>query len=473
MALICKFVDSIASVPTTRLDINDGTTWTVTKFEPGLPRLRRAASANAMSHGIFVSSSTYDARRLMITLVLNAATADANGTEIQKLARELDRTDNYLMYQPNGFTKPVFFRTLRSDFAQLEQFVGSTAYQGTIEVLAEPFALGLKEAIGPVTVNNDPAAGSNGLFVDATGVIGDVAAPAVIVDTTMAPASLILGVRQTGTPSDLIFFKQAESCSLFTDTTNPGGGPDAAMSGAGVNNFVRCSFATATLIKRLTWVVSSDATTVAQRLAMRGRYNVLAIVRRSDATSVIRMAASNVATVNDAVTVPLSTARQIVSLGLVSLSVEPTSNGAVGYATDLPVKPRDLQIHMARDSGAGTIDVDFLMLLPADSATMFVSGHIVAGDDAASDLVIDSMQSAVISIDDAGDPFTTGVVNDFYTSKVGGFPQVVPNQTNRFYLLTASSADSTKPFTTHTKSGTQAVTVNYWPRYLFVRPSAT
>jgi len=74
---------------------------------------------------------------------------------------------------------------------------------------------------------------------------------------------------------------------------------------------------------------------------------------------------------------------------------------------------------------------------------------------------------------DAGDPFTTGVVSDEYRAVAGGIPGLVPNQTNWFYLLTASSAISAMPFTTHTKSGTQSEAVYYSPRYLFIRPSAT
>ena len=218
---VIKFVDSIASSVTVRLDINDGTTWRTGRFEAPPPRLRRATSQNAMRDGINVSSSQYDARTLTIGLTLVHTSEDAKATEIQKLARELDRDVNFLMYQPVGATKPVFFRLFRSDMSQLEQFTGtpSSLAKPTIELLAEPFALGLLETLGPYTVAYDPA-GTNGCYFDVTGVIGDVEAlPSISWPQAAAASSFVYGLRRRGTPSAMPFLLQAESMTAGTDTS--------------------------------------------------------------------------------------------------------------------------------------------------------------------------------------------------------------------------------------------------------------
>jgi len=457
-----QFVDSIASSPTVRLDINDGTTWRTTSFAAPPPRLRRAMSQNAMRDGINVSSSAYDSRTITLGLTLVHTTEDNKATELQKLARELDRADNFLRYQPSGATKPVFFRLYRSDMSQLEQFTGtpSAIAKPTIELLAEPFFLGLRETLGPFTVNNDPAAGSNGHYFDVTGVIGDVAAPCVLSDSVAERGFRIMAARQHGTPSSLVFFSQAESMTLGTDTTNPGGGPDAAMSGTGANNFVRTSFATASMQTRLTWN-PTDAET-------RGTFRLIAVVRRSDSTSVINVRTSAPQT-NSAVATALSTSRQILDLGLVSgTGATPTVPG-YGSAQISPVFS-SVNIQAERVSGAGTIDWDYAALVPADEWQMssFMQGTTVA------DLVIDAVQEQVYRIADSTVLFTTGATESTSIDSLpvaGGFPRVVPDQTNRFYWY--HTADTVAPKLTMGKASLGTITVDYWPRYMFVRPSAT
>lgn len=165
MALI-QFVDSISETPTVRLDVNDGAVWFCTKFKAPPPRLRRSVSQNAMRDGTHVSSSSYDSRTLELELYVlgegvddyeRAASADMVGAEMQKLFRELDRSNGYLLYQADAFAKPVFFRLYRSDTADLEELWSvEVAKKFTIELMAEPFALGLRESLGPFRVVNDP-----------------------------------------------------------------------------------------------------------------------------------------------------------------------------------------------------------------------------------------------------------------------------------------------------------------------------
>lgn len=463
-----QIVDSVAASPNTRLDLNDDTIWKCVSFDAPPPRLRRAMSSNAMRDGVFVSSSQYEARRIVARFQVFRSSRDLAAVQLQTLARELDRTDNYLKLQHDTASKPVFFKLFRSDYTAVRDIAGqSSAYECEVELLAEPFALGLRETLGPFTVNNDPAHASNGCYVDLTGVIGDVAAPVVIVDTTAYAPCFWLGVRQHGTPSDLTFFAQAESLSFGDDTSVPGGGPDAAMSGTGTNNYATTSFATeADMALRLIWTPSDSTVSAAAGLALRGGYRLVAVVRRSDASSVIRVQLQSGAYDGPVVTVPLTTSRQAIDLGLWTPGESEVRPG--GYADPVPVDTHDIVIHAARDSGGGSIDWDFLLLVPADEA------QLVCNEDTdrstSVDVVIDGHNESVYAFT-GGDPFagTAG-----YASAVkgasGGFPGVVPNQTNRFILLTGESPAAG---IVTSKSTSEALTFHYWPRYLYIRPSAS
>ena len=474
---LVRLVDSIAASPTVRLDLNDESKWWVRSFQAPPPRLRRAVSQNAMRDGINVSSSLYDARVVTLELDLKTTTQDLNATELQKLGRELDRADNFLMYQPTGATKPVFFRLYRSDMSQIENLTGSNAFRRpTIELLAEPFAYGLRETIGPFTVNNDPAAGSNQLFFDVTGVIGDVPAPLILTDTSRATTSGLLSVRQHGTPSDLTFIWQAESQGPGTDTTNPGGGPDAAMSGAGTNNYLRTSFATtATMASRVSLVPISGVPTTAQGKAFKGRFNLYACVRRSDATSDMTASVTMPGrSATTAVVVPKTTNRQMVMVGQVSFTV-PADR--LGYGEQVPVAvtlnagtAEGIAINAARSSGSGTLDWDYLALIPADESVV----TWVSPGGASEYGVIDGYSSMVYRTENgaAGSLFAgTTLINSKASEVVAGsVPMLVPNQTNRLYFVSGGFGTSGG---SHSKSETNALTVDYWPRYLLVRPSAT
>jgi hypothetical protein len=229
-----QFVDKISASPTVRLDLNSAPwSFLVDGHDFSPPPLRRSIAQTMMRSGGTVAAAAYDLRTLRFRLELNAASADAAATEVQKLARELDRSDsmeiggtsNYLKWQP-GTTAPVFFRTYRSDMKSVREW--PTATDGVriieVEILAEPFAYGLQEDAGTATVNNDPAAGSNGMFFDLTGIKGDVDTPLTFeVDGTnvadsFSPVS-VLASRRRGTPANMPVVLQAEAMSLQNDTS--------------------------------------------------------------------------------------------------------------------------------------------------------------------------------------------------------------------------------------------------------------
>jgi hypothetical protein len=467
---LIRFVSAIDATPTLRLDLNDEASWWVRKFDAPPPRLRRSMASNAMRDGIHVGSTSYDARTLVIELECLKSTQDEAATQLQLLARELDRANNWLMYQPNGLTKPVFFRTFRSDASQIADVVAQAAMREfTVEVLAEPFALGLKETLGPYTINNDPAAGSNPCYVDLPTILGDVAAPLVLWDGAAGDAGRYI-VSTHAASAVPLSWEQAESMTLGTDTTNPGGGPDAAMSGTGTNNSVRTSFATdATMRTRLTWAVPATAI---------GRFRVVALLRGTSTSGTYSIAASaNPGSAGLWVTGQgnqvafagsIGSPRRLLDLGLVSFPSSPYTGYADAANT---LATTSLYIFASRLTGANSIDWDAIILLPVGGqAGEFAPPATLLATGVPSNPVIDGVAETVVARTVAGDP-TTGAATFnrgvSQASVVGAFPQVCPAAANRIFLLrVTSTGDSAVTSTT-------AVSGAYWPRYLYVRPATT
>lgn len=447
MGDLIQFVDSISASPTVRLNINEANGFNVKKFNAPPPRLRRSMAQNALRDGITVGAASYDSRTLTLEMESIRSTQDAAAIDLQKLWRELDRVNNWLMYQPNGLTKPVFFRTYRSDTSALEDVMAQNAMRSfTVEILAEPFALGLKETLGPYTVNNDPAAGSNGCYATLGTVLGDVPANCVLrvsdggLATTLG--ALTIGQRTDAIATNL-FFVQAESLTLVTDTSNPGGGPDAAMSGTGTNNYVTTTFATtATMTTRLNAI---SGVTV-----RRGRNRVLAVIRRSDATSVMSARYYDGTTTGDTVNIPLTTSRQIVDLGVWDARSGWSYSDDIGYTpsgTDPGTTAPTLTIEAARTSGTGNLQWDCLIFVPADtSVTMTTLSDVQS--------VIDGVKQGVFEFGAAAGALRPRPM-------AGGFPLVYPNAPNRLTLTRGTAA----------KTATTTVYVDYWPCYVsIVRP---
>lgn len=469
---LIRFVDSIASSPTLRLDLNDETSWWVKSFDAPPPRLRRSMSENAMRDGISVGSSSYGSRTLTIELECRKSTQDLAATEMQKLWRELDRAANYLMYQPTGATKPVFFRTFRSDASQLADVIAQSAMRTfTIEVLAEPFALGLKESLGPYTVNNNPAAASNGCYVDLGTILGDVPVPLVLWDDATTYVDRYIGITHTASAVALTY-TQAESTTLAGDTTNPGGAADAAMSGTGTTNYVRTTFASSGAPK-LTWTVPAT---------VKGRYRILVFGRpNTSATTYTIGAGPSSAAASDAdnTVTFISNSENLGLRVVVDLGIRDFGQGVptqVGYSSSSITKgTQTLGLFATRTTGTGTWDWDVIVLLPAggqDGEAASPSMLLTSGVDTR--LVVDSVNEQVAGMSVAGDPTAgTGTFSASGTA-VGGFPLAVPTVANRLFMVRYDNATAGGLETfLSSVSVSQLVTLAYWPRYLFVRPVST
>jgi hypothetical protein len=461
-------VDSVVASPAVRLDINDqaasGTSW-FSQFEWTPGQLTRAISENAMGDGGNVSSSRRGFGSLRVTTTLRAANQDTLATQFQLLTRELDRETNWVEFRADGATKSIYFKTYRSDVALIRVVPAQVGmFMVEYEILTDPYGIGLRETISIGTVNNDPAAGSNGCYFDVTGVIGDVPAPCVIVDTVTGAMAGAMGVRQHGTPSNLnVAILQGESFNAggSVGIANPGGAADAAMSGASTTNYIRSTAATFAA----SWLSSG---TDAQMIAARGTYRVLAVVRMSDATTDWTLEQGETTKL-----VPRSTSRQAVDLGLFSWGSSAVGAGRDGL--DAPIFTNvELGIAGTRSTGAATIDIDYILCMPADESLLMWDNPTTG-----TDWLWDSSREIVTAKETGAGPFDgTGALGKTasVTSEVnpasGGFPYLVPNQTNRVYWHKWASTTSPTALIT-SKSTTSSLTVYYNPAYIFIRPSAT
>jgi hypothetical protein len=467
MASSLKFVDSIASSPTTRLDLNDRTTWRLhtegTRFSP--PPLDQAVASTLLADGAVIPASAYGLRTIQLMLSVNAASADATATQLQTFYRELNRPGNFLRWQQET-TNPVFFRTFRTSADEVQDLgkIDGTRKLLSVAFLAEPFAYGLLETpVSGVTVSTDPAAGSNGCFVDVTGVKGDVESPALIKwpgAVVLASRKPLTAVRRRGTPSATPFPFQAEAMTQGTDTTTQAN--DANFSGSG-NNYSRCTFTTATLVTRLTL---SDLGTAS--VDLRGTYRVFMRYRKNTGTDTINMhlrwgTSANPINNDSVAAVGSSSSFRMADLGLVSIPYgnDPVHDFRSGVELVVDDDTRFLLL-AERTAGTGTIDFDFLLFVPADDRLAIVNWRESQGNEDHWWFDADSNSAHPRN---TSDQVTIAPSPEI----AGGFPMLTPNQTNRIFVL-HEAGDLTNYAIATTVS---PVSVAYYPRYLTVRPAST
>lgn len=455
------FVDSIAATPTVRLNLSDSVTWILnaneTDFSP--PPLRQAIAQTLLTDGGVVPSSAYDFRRITLGLFLAEATADDMAAALQSLYRELDRPGGNILRWHDHTTHPVFFRTHRASANSVRQ-LGRDGRRKKIEVelLAEPFGYGLRQdPVVAATVSTDPAAGSNGCFVDVTGVKGDVETPVLIRWPGTSNHQTLFTTRRRGDPSAAPFPIQAESMTQVTDTTVQAN--DTNFSGAG-SNYSRCTFATnATMQNRLT--VSPVGTS---GIDLRGRYRAFLRYRKNTGPDSINLQlrwGDDTATVvinNDAFATFSNTSFQFADLGLISIpmGVDPVtdSNGVERAVSNLMF----LAVRAERTSGSGSIDFDHLLLVPADDRLAICTWQKTDS------YLLDATDTSAFVID--GSDRVVGVAAPFIT---GGLPMLTPNQSNRVYMIRTVNGNGVA----NSLTTVSPVAVSYLPRYLTVRPAST
>lgn len=469
MPTIWRFVDQPTASPTVLLDMNDGGAWKLLGddfFKLPSPPLKRSIAANMMVDGGMLNASAYDLRTITFTLELTGATEAAREAQVDALKAQLAKPTNLLMFQSELSAHPVFFRTLRSDEYDLNtQFIPGTTWRIDCNILAEPFAIGARRDLSTVTVTNDPAAASVPSRWDITGIVGDAPTPAFVkIGTALGGGNpILLAQRTVNQPTTVTAFAQCEAGTMGTDTTVQAN--DTNMSGSG-SNFVRTTFATDSSLQTRVTVTVPTATAPE---ALRGRYRAFVRVRTSAAGSNFTLRYLQNATGTDVVFGPTtsydsfaSTEFRHVDLGIVEFPTAgpyPVTMGYSGLASQMVTQTLGVQV--GRTAGTATIDLDYVYLFPADERFCVAARNSLQAN---SSFVIDGPNEMAYGMPTGTTPFgaTRTIDNSGGMSFLfGGAPMLVPNVTNRWYMIRGSSAVSV----------TSTVDVSYWPRWREVATS--
>jgi hypothetical protein len=459
---ILRFVDSIQATPGIRLDLNDGQTWVAsdeTIFGP--PAMKRSVTSTMLRDGEYVGATAYGNRELELVFKL-FATGNSAATQLQALQRELDRPMNLLQFTVGEVTNTVFFRTFRSSPNSVR--FDPLLKEVRVTVLAEPFAIGLREDIAAVTIRNDPTL-TNGLFADLTGIKGDVETPLFIEYADGAAglrrAGFAIGVRSGASPYPNLF-QQAEVFTVAADTTVVA---DAAMSGGSKTRTTFAGFATNTVRLSSNFPKATDPAGAENW----GVFRVFARVAMTVATDTITMAVRGGAgDQNRSVTLAQKTQPQLVDLGTIdSTSGLPTFGG---YGAEYRIADQmGIFVYAARTAGTGNLDIDYLVFVPADECF----GAWKAFDDVlnTTDLgVIDGVNDAVY-VAEVITGATPGRHGLRTTSVSGRLPRVMPGS-NRLVIVETTQSQASPP-TSNLLTTSISMTCRYWPRYLLVRPVGT
>jgi hypothetical protein len=244
----------------------------------------------------------------------------------------------------------------------------------------------------------------------------------------------------------------------MTQGTNATVTADATMSGGSKS---RISYGTATNVLRLSDTFPDNGTAT---LEARGEYWVYGQFNRTDSTSNITVqlaygASSTAPVFNDAVTLPAVTGVFRTLLGKVPVPPysDPVSHGYSG-GTQLKVLLPFVGLYSARVSGTGNLDVDYLYFMPADDRTLIAkmpSTDVTYAIDGTT-----REGGSVYSINTALDTIQT-IASPPAIVGGGGFPELIPGQTNRVHFL--RNVDPTG--VTDPLSDTTTLQCYYWPRW--------
>ena len=483
-APVLQFVDRVGTGSVLRLNMNDGKNlrlllgpdFSGPNFSP--PTLKRAIVSTLLSEGAQIPASAYDNRLIVLPLRVTACDEAEMASILQSLHRELDRPKNILKWHPTYNFAPVYFRTYRSpDYVLDQTYEGKADLRITLKLMAEPFALGDRVDLANVTVNNDPAAVSNPMYVDISDVLGDVATPLFLKTISSTPTNDLrnvtscIAVRRHGIPGG-VYYREAED----RDNT----GPDTTQvvdAGASGGQKMRTTFATdITLTGRLefsSWPVSPAANSE----EFRGTYRMFAVVKKSVNSDDIKiqLAWSGLNIVlsgdpqqfeGDIVTLPtdgLSTFWFLQDLGLFSMPAgpDPVADGYSGI--ELAVRTLELHVRAGRTSGTGNLEIDFIIAVPADEELTLIKW---SGAGPGHPFVVDGPLDTVYGLQAVGSGIISAATGIGAFDRAGSIPLLAPNQTNRLVFLQTVGTYVTMFYDV---TGTTVLAISYWPRYLYIR----
>lgn len=460
-----QFVEDMASAsPTVNLDLNLRPLLVADGYNFDPPKFNKGYASSPLRHGARQTNSVAENRVIALPIQFLATSTDSAALYAEALARQISR-NNILKYQASSATAPVFFRTFADpDVANDLKKTFVQQMRVTLQLEAEPFAYGVRESLGTFTVTNNPV--SDGCTFDITGssIKGDSPTPLLMVSTSTgasgAPSGLVnkwvhIGSRRRGQPTFLDYVIQGEAMTQGTNATVTA---DATMSNGSKS---RISFGTATEVLRLSETFPESGVS---GVAARGEYIVYARVAKTTPGDTITCrigygASSTSPVMNDVVTLPAGAGGPYwVNLG--KLPVPPWSDprtiGPTGV--DAAVLLPFFGFYAARTAGSGNLDVDCFFFMPADDQTLIVkfpstdTTYAIDGTTNEGGAVYGVNTSLTDVITTQTPPQITGG---------GGFPEAIPGQGNRFFMLRQVDPTGTVDALTNTTT----FQIYYWPRW--------
>ena len=448
---LVQFVDSVDVSATVRLDLQAGpVSIDADGFSLGAPSMEGDPGGIGVEDGF---------RKISLPAVVEGDKGEALAV-LSKLAVELLRETNWLRFQLNAGAAPVWFKTYRTPPAAIsfdEVLVygsssGVTADDGSSDMWriavtldADPFGWGARvDAVVDAVVSNDPAAVTNPQGFVTPVILGDApASPIIWWGTTLTDQPFLLASGPARTPQ----LAQAEVGLLGGDTTFQA--HDAAFSGAG-SNYTRTTFATgAGMLDRL----GLDAPLAP------GLWRALARVRQNTATDVVALQLHPDRSRGDSPTVTMASVStfQIVDLGVYQAPPNVGVDHVAGGPAATGVPNFGNWLGAQRVSGTGTLDIDYVVYVPADRSTQFLTANPSA--DGLFN-VLDGEQDAAYGVVGGATPFDPAAAlwDPYMTLEGGSLPKLPAGEASVVYWVRMRPGAAVDAFTT--------LSMSYHPKFL-------
>jgi len=460
--------DESASV---RLDLsNDDVAWVgADDYTFGTPQFEGGPGAVGAEYGY---------RQISMTVHLQGSKTTAL-TSLSALAVEIQRVDNWILFQLQPDSVPVWFRTYRTQPGELSL---DAVYDETTDVKipdrwdvsvqldAEPFSYGARETlVTSAVIGNDPATGSNRLSLVLPTIKGDAPTDLrVSLDPSIPMGGYKLMVSslalKPGATYTAPYFWQVgtgDSFNVFTDTSAP-----ASDTWASGGSYRTVSFATDDdLVKRISGTMPSMPS---------GLYKVLARVRRSDTDSTF---SARFGQTVGGIDVPGLTTAVLdrgeafaahttwLDLGEFTFPHGGQAPTDVVAADGAPA----VFLQAARLSGDGQLYLDALAAIPVQRSDVVAARTLFSEFDAigpaSGDVVSWEGSENLCWVADSG-----GVVTAAKPILTGAFPRAVPGRVNVLHVF--QQVNGQKPFlgtdSSDALDATVSATITYHPRYLWL-----
>lgn len=406
------------------------------------------------------------------------------GTKAQALAfqsqlgRRLMRDSGWLYFKLAAGTDPVWFELKRAQAADLSfdgVYVNADGSESNLKdhwgislnLPAEPFALGERRSLGTFTVTNDPTTGQRIVLPE---IEGDAPANLRITvnpdtATTMAGFKWKIDSHNSETAHAPVVWNVGTGDGFTAGAGTGAGTSNAAYSGG---TYREITFADLSLVTRISGPVSAPLPA--------GDYEVLVRVTRDDAASVFSLRFGQMVglgyqfgdtVLTDRLASTATGHATYVSLGVHALPKFQPPEGEDPGATPTP----DIALQVGRVSGAGAARVDAIKLLPVRVAdtishqsllTHFPGIGIEPGTNGRG--IWDTGRRAFWAYNASGNP------SPALTDTEGTWPIAVPGVENSLVIM--PQVNGRRPFFGNDASDDIAMTseieVSYQPRHLWI-----